>query len=136
MHNILNVIAPFPHKKAQKPHFSEIPPVYFPFFFRRSFFSSSISAFLRLMISLLRLSVDKNPSMPLSFSNAALRFSNLARCLVPFSPASFSCPVSFRIHGVRNSSLSPALTIIRPSNASFSTNRMLILFPVLSTWMS
>lgn len=136
MDNILNVIAPFHEEKAQKPQFCRSVRFYFCFFLFPSSFCSFSSAFLSLMISVLRLSTDMNPFSFLSFSKTVLRFSNLARCLVPFSPASFFCPISFRTHGVRNSSLSPALMIIRPSNASFSTNRMLILYSVLSTWMS
>ena len=136
MNNILNIIAPFHPKKAQLPQFCGNVRIYLSFFFFPFSFPSFSSAFLSLMISLLRLFGDMNPFSFLPFSNATLRFSNFARCVVPFSPISFFCPISFCTHGVRKSSLSQALTIMRSSTASFSTNRILILFSSLSIWMS
>lgn len=106
-----------------------------PFLFPSSF-NSSIMTFLNLMISVLRLSTEINSFSFLSFSKTAIRFSSLARCWVPFSPVSFFDLISLCTHGIRKSSLSQALTDILSSNFSFSTNKMLILFSVFSTWRS
>ncbi len=94
---------------------------------------SSFSSFLNLMISLLRLFVDRNPSLLFPFLNSAQPFSSVAIRMVLMLSPFFSILPIFRIHGIRNSFLSSASMMILSLIRSFSTNRMSIPSFVLST---
>ena len=109
-------------------------PSFYSLFVLFSFsFLSSFASFLSLMISLLRLLVDRKPSLFFPFLNRAHPSNSAAiRMVRMFSPI-FSILSIFLIHGMRNSFLSSASMMILSSMRSFSTNRMLIPSSVFST---